>query len=148
MSDGPPLLPPTSFQLFRPNPSSQEIPLALSSEHAGICPLHFPRITPGARGSLPLLSPPTLAACCPPHSSRGSLRTHVGGVATLPPASPSSTGKGEPTLSRPPRPACPALTRHFARPPQLRHFLLALCSSVFLHLARAPQRLGFLCPAL
>lgn len=121
-SDGPPLLPPTSFPSFRPNRSSKEIPLALSSEHAGICPLHFPRTTPGSRGSLPLLSAPCSRRllswrCCHSAPSPGA-------------ASPSSTGGGEPTLSRPPDPACSAFTRHLARPPLLSYLLLTLCSSL------------------
>lgn len=139
-----------------PHPSSRSGQIRVLRKSHWLCPQSMLGSVPfTSPGSPPehaevshCCSPTTLAACCPPRSSRGNLKTHVGGVATLPPVSPSSTGKGEPTLSRPPRPACPALTRHFARPPQLSHFLLALCSSVFLHLAQAPQRLRFLCSAL
>ena len=147
-SDGPPLLPPTSFQSFRPNLSSQEIPLALSSEHAGICPLHFPKTTPGAHRSLPPLS--HLYSCCllsptqqprEPKNTRGRCCHSAPSPGAV---SPRDTGGGEPSLSRPPGPARPLSGGIWhVRPTQL----LGTCSlllSVFLHLAQAPQRLGFL----
>lgn len=75
----------------------------------------------------------TLAACCPPRSSRGSLKTHVGGVATLPPALglPRPVTQVEVSPASPGRPALPAHFQvAFGTSAPLSYLVLALCSSL------------------
>lgn len=113
-----------------PHPSSRSGQIGVLRKSHWLCPQSM-------LGSVPFTSPGPppdhvgVSHCCPPRNSRRLLSWRCCHSApSLGAASPSSTGGSEPTLSRPPYPACSAFTRHLARPPLLSYLLLTLCSSL------------------